>query len=108
MELTMSMFATPADYWKARAELAERIVQETAQELGCEQDNEAVLQRAHELRIDARAMHQLAHRQGATRLAQILDYDYADAMGICVRAGMYKGKVTPNAELRGAAQQRPL
>jgi len=30
MELTMSMFATQADYWKARAELAETTVRKTA------------------------------------------------------------------------------
>lgn len=28
MELTMSMFATPADYWKARAEAAEKVLSE--------------------------------------------------------------------------------
>ena len=43
MELTMSMFATPADYWKARAELAEATVRELVQELGCAADNEAML-----------------------------------------------------------------
>lgn len=43
MELTMSMFATQVDYWKARAELAESTVAETARELGCENDNEAIL-----------------------------------------------------------------
>jgi len=43
MELTMSMFATQADYWKARAELAEKTVEETARELGCENDNEEIL-----------------------------------------------------------------
>lgn len=46
MQLTMSMFATQADYWKARAELAEKTVQETAQALGCDHDNEAMLMRA--------------------------------------------------------------
>ena len=39
----MSMFATQVDYWKARAELAESTVAETARELGCENDNEAIL-----------------------------------------------------------------
>lgn len=43
MELTMSMFATQADYWKTRAELAETVVAEVAHELGCENDNEAIL-----------------------------------------------------------------
>lgn len=43
MELTMSMFATQADYWKARAELAETTVCETAAALGCEPDNEEML-----------------------------------------------------------------
>ena len=43
MELTMSMFATQADYWQARAELAEAVVADTARELGCENDNEAIL-----------------------------------------------------------------
>lgn len=46
----MSMFATQADYWKARAEMAERTVTETANELGCEPDNEAMLERAKALR----------------------------------------------------------
>ena len=50
MQLTMSMFATQADYWKARAELAESTVTETANELGCEPDNEAMLERAKALR----------------------------------------------------------
>lgn len=50
MELTMSMFATQADYWKARAELAETTVLETAKELGCEPDNEAMLKAVHKLR----------------------------------------------------------
>lgn len=30
MEMTMSMFATPADYWKARAEMSEQSVREIA------------------------------------------------------------------------------
>lgn len=34
MELTMSMFATQADYWKARAEQAENLVSEVASRLG--------------------------------------------------------------------------
>jgi hypothetical protein len=34
MELTMSMFATQADYWKARAEQAERTIKEVADALG--------------------------------------------------------------------------
>lgn len=52
MELTMSMFANKADYWRARAELAERTVLETAKEMGCEPDNEAMLKRAAELMAD--------------------------------------------------------
>ena len=43
MELTMSMFATRADYWKARADLAEQTMYETAEALGCKPDNEAML-----------------------------------------------------------------
>ena len=43
MELSMSMFASSADYWKCRAELAETTVRETAETLGCEPDNEAML-----------------------------------------------------------------
>ena len=46
----MSMFATQEDYWKARAELAESNVRETAIELGCEPDNEEMLKRANGLR----------------------------------------------------------
>lgn len=46
----MSMFATQADYWKARAELAEKTVAETAYALGCEPDNEAMLMQAGRLR----------------------------------------------------------
>ena len=49
MQLTMSMFATQADYWKARAELAEKTVEETAKELGCKPDNEAMLECARHL-----------------------------------------------------------
>ena len=43
MELTMSMFADSAEYWKVRAEMAEMTVKETAEALGCEPDNEAML-----------------------------------------------------------------
>jgi hypothetical protein len=50
MELTMSMFATQADYWKARAELAETTVRKTAGALGCVPDNEAMLSKVDELR----------------------------------------------------------
>jgi len=50
MELTMSMFATQADYWKARAEIAETTVEETAEALGCVPDNEAMLRKVDELR----------------------------------------------------------
>ncbi len=50
MELTMSMFATQADYWKARAELAETTVAETAEALGCKPDNEEMLGRVDKLR----------------------------------------------------------
>ena len=46
MELSMSMFASSADYWKFRAELAETTVRETAEALGCEPDNEAMLDAA--------------------------------------------------------------
>lgn len=44
MELTQSMFATSAEYWKARAELAEGTIAELAEELKCEPDNERMLQ----------------------------------------------------------------
>jgi hypothetical protein len=50
MELTMSMFATQADYWKARAELAETTVRETAEALSCAPDNEEMLRKVDELR----------------------------------------------------------
>ena len=43
MDLTMSMFATQADYWKARAYLAEATVRETAAALNCKPDNEVML-----------------------------------------------------------------
>ena len=48
MDLTMSMFATPADYWKARADLAELTVRETAAALGCKPDNEVMLAAAQD------------------------------------------------------------
>ena len=48
MDLTMSMFATQADYWKARADLAEVTVRETAAALGCKPDNEAMLAAAQD------------------------------------------------------------
>lgn len=50
MELTMSMFATQADYWKARAELAETSVQELARELCCDAGNETMLAEVSRLR----------------------------------------------------------
>lgn len=51
MNLTLSMFATPADYWKARAELAEQTLHEVAKELGCECDNEEMLQAIYNLKF---------------------------------------------------------
>ena len=48
MEVSMSMFASSADYWKFRAELAEATVRETADALGCEPDNELMLAAAQE------------------------------------------------------------
>jgi len=38
MELSMSMFATKADYWKARAELAEQTLAAVAERLGVGED----------------------------------------------------------------------
>lgn len=38
MELSMSMFATKADYWKARAELAEQTLAAVAERLGIGED----------------------------------------------------------------------
>lgn len=54
MELTMSMFATQADYWQARAEAAEQTVQEIAKALGCSNDNEAILAAIADLCRDIR------------------------------------------------------
>ena len=48
MDLTMSMFSTPADYWKARSDLAEETVRETAAALGCKPDNESMLAAARD------------------------------------------------------------
>ena len=48
MQVSMSMFASSADYWKFRAELAETTVRETAEALGCEPDNEAMLDAAQD------------------------------------------------------------
>lgn len=50
LELTMSMFATQADYWKARAELAETTVHEIAKALRCRIDNEVMLERVERQR----------------------------------------------------------
>ena len=63
----MSMFATSADYWKARAELAEATVHETAHELGCEPDNELMLEAAHGLKADADRYRWLRAHTHATR-----------------------------------------
>lgn len=41
MELTMSMFANKADYWKARAEMAERTVEQVADIFGIGADARA-------------------------------------------------------------------
>lgn len=48
MQLTMSMFATKADYWKARAEMADKTIIEIAEQLKCVADNEVILQRIDE------------------------------------------------------------
>ena len=53
MNLTMSMFATHEDYWKARSRLNESIVADVAKELGCERDNEAILVALADLKADA-------------------------------------------------------
>lgn len=51
--LTMSMFASAEDYWKARSYLNEQIVADVAKELGCERDNEDILMKLHDLKSDA-------------------------------------------------------
>lgn len=56
MNLTMSMFSTQTDYWKARAEQAEKTVQETAKVLGCAPGNEEMLMQAERLREGLRRL----------------------------------------------------
>lgn len=53
MNLTMSMFATHEDYWKARSRLNESIVADVAKELGCERDNEAIIEALAKLKEEA-------------------------------------------------------
>ena len=65
MKLSMSMFASSADYWKFRAELAETTVRETAQALGCEPDNEAMLEAAQDA-ARYRWLRARAYKDGAT------------------------------------------
>lgn len=48
MSLSMSKFANSADYWKARAELVETTMRQTAEALGCEPDYEAILAAAQD------------------------------------------------------------
>jgi hypothetical protein len=66
MKLSMSMFASSADYWKAYAELSSQTVIETAQELGCEPDNELMLEAIAALRRDAERYRWLRDAHPAT------------------------------------------
>ena len=88
MELTMSMFASQKDYWKARAELAEKTVEETAKELGCEPDNEAMLHRANDLR----------------KLAVVIESDTTQPDW---RRKYARDLLAPNAELTGGGAPTP-
>lgn len=53
MNLNESMFATEADYWKVRSHLNESIVADVAKELGCERDNESIIEKIAELKEEA-------------------------------------------------------
>lgn len=92
MELTMSMFATQADYWKARAELAEKTVEETARELGCENDNEAIL-----LAIAALKASVEQEREACAKVCETL-WDLRDDE----RARMHAGKCAYAIRARGS------
>jgi len=82
MELSQSMFASSADYWKARAELAETTVHETAKALRCEADNEAMLAAVHNLNWAlgtpgyeemATAEEQAEHKEACARVDDMLE-----------------------------------
>ena len=91
MDLTISMFATQTDYWRARAELAEEAVADMAKDLGCGADNEAILLAVDDLRRERDEL--------AERLAEI----EAQEPAAVVRVHMTGG----NAGLHWTAHKHP-
>lgn len=96
MELTMSMFATQADYWKARSGLHEGTVAEVAMEIGCVADNEVLLAEIAALKKDAERYRWL--RGNPTWIGYDADYrpDEVDAV-------IDSAMKTPNANMNGLA-----
>lgn len=72
MELTMSMFATQDDYWKARSGLHEGTVAEVANELNCPADNEVLLAEIAALKKDAERYRWLRHGDNDEPLLKFL------------------------------------
>ena len=93
MELTMSMFATQADYRKARSGLHEGTVAEVAMELGCEADNEVLLAEIAAMKKDAERYRILRRGQNWSVIDGIGDTLRADSLDAAIDATTK----TPNA-----------
>jgi hypothetical protein len=93
VELTMSMFATQSDYWKARCGLHEGTVYEVAAELNCAEDNEVLLAEIASLKKDAERYRMLRRGQHWSVIDGIGNTLRADGLDAAIDAVMK----TPNA-----------
>jgi hypothetical protein len=73
MQMSMSMYASSADYWKHYAELLAQTMNETAAALGVEPDNEKIIEAVDALRHDAARYRWLRARMLAA------DFDYNES-----------------------------
>lgn len=101
MQLTMSMFATQADYWKARSGLLEETVSEVAAELGCEADNEVMCATIAKLKEDAERYRWLREQPMYPIWKGVAAAGDRDAVIDILMAE------TPNAQVTGAAASSP-
>ena len=96
MELTMSMFATQADYWRARSGLHEGTVTAVAMEIGCVADNEVLLAEIAALKKAADRYRWL--RENPTWIGYDSDYR-ADEVDAVIDAVIDAAMKPPNAAL---------
>lgn len=97
MELTMSMFATQADYWRARSGLHEGTVTAVAMEIGCVADNEVLLAEIAALKKAADRYRWL--RENPTWIGYDSDYR-ADEVDAVIDAVIDAAMKPPNAQVQ--------